>query len=173
MHLNIVLQHYFNLKIQRRFQSQEASCMRNEDRRNNEEDIVQRIDLLTEQLRELNVQRNQTEREIRELQNLQVEKAAERLRNNRHRVIRRQREAERRLKEAAKDRYGNLIVLGDRVKFLTTGLYRSTEGIVTKINKSRITAKDHRGIPISRSPHNVAVVLEEERSSDSHSQEDN
>jgi hypothetical protein len=54
-----------------------------------------------------------------------------------------------------KDNDGNTIRIGDRVTFLTKGKYRSTEGIVTKVNKSRVTAKDSSGNYISRAPHNV------------------
>ncbi len=72
---------------------------------------------------------------------------------------------ERRLKEIRgkrlinrtliKDRDGNLIRIGDKVTFITKGKYTSTEGIVTRANQSRITAKDSHGNHISRALHNV------------------
>jgi hypothetical protein len=57
-----------------------------------------------------------------------------------------------------KDRDGNTIRIGDKVSFLTKGKYTSTEGIVTRVNKSRVTTKDSRGNYISRAPHNVRKV---------------
>jgi hypothetical protein len=57
-----------------------------------------------------------------------------------------------------KDRDGRSIRVGNKVTFLTKGKYTSTEGTVTRINKSRVTAKDDRGNHISRAPHNVRVT---------------
>ena len=57
------------------------------------------------------------------------------------------------------DRDGTPIWFGDKVTFLTKGLYGTKEGIVYKVssNKSRITAKDEKGNAISRAPKNVRV----------------
>jgi hypothetical protein len=57
-----------------------------------------------------------------------------------------------------KDRDGYPIRVGNKVTFLTKGKYNSTQGIVTKVNKARITAKDSRGNYISRAPNNVRII---------------
>jgi hypothetical protein len=57
-----------------------------------------------------------------------------------------------------KDSDGNPIQIGNKVTFLTKGKFRSTEGIVTRVNQSRITAKDSRGNYITRAPHNVRKI---------------
>ena len=58
------------------------------------------------------------------------------------------------------DRDGTPIWFGDKVVFLTKGLYGTKEGTVYKVakNKSRITAKDAKGNAISRAPNNVRVI---------------
>ena len=57
-----------------------------------------------------------------------------------------------------KDTNGNRIDIGDKVKFLTKGLFESREGIVTKITKSRVTSTDARGVKIVRSGKNLKVL---------------
>jgi hypothetical protein len=57
-----------------------------------------------------------------------------------------------------KDKDGNQIRIGNKIVFLTKGKYNSTEGIVTRVNQSRVTAKDDRGNFISRAPHNVRKI---------------
>lgn len=128
----------------------------NESVSNDNNDITERITELTEELRRLDIQRTQAAYKLKELieeqsKSSQTPKEDENPPNGQ--VV-----TEQRLQQATKDRHGNLIVLGDRVRFLTKGLYRSTEGIVSKINKTRITAKDNKGILISRSPYNVEVI---------------
>jgi hypothetical protein len=56
------------------------------------------------------------------------------------------------------DRYGKPINVGDTVIFLTKGKFNSSRGTVTKTNEHRVTAKDKRGISISRAPHNVRKI---------------
>ena len=53
------------------------------------------------------------------------------------------------------------ILIGDTVTFLSRGLYNTTTGIVYRFSASgsRVTARDSRGRPISRAPHNLRVVL--------------
>ena len=123
-------------------------------------DLDRRIRELSDRLRVLNIERSSTEQQLRQLENARAERATNRLRRDTERARRRQSEAERRSRQAARDRKGELIVLGDRVRFLTKGLYRSTEGVVTKINKRRVTARDSSGNAVSRAPHNVEIIFE-------------
>ena len=57
------------------------------------------------------------------------------------------------------------ILIGDTVQFVTRGLYNTTSGIVYKFSASgnRVTARDSRGRPISRAPHNLRVVLNQQQ----------
>ena len=55
------------------------------------------------------------------------------------------------------------ILIGDTVTFVSRGLYNTTSGIVYRFSASgsRVTARDPRGRPISRAPHNLRVVLDQ------------
>ena len=57
------------------------------------------------------------------------------------------------------------ILIGDTVHFVSRGLYNTTSGIVYKFSASgnRVTSRDSRGRPISRAPHNLRVVLNQQR----------
>ena len=136
----------------------------NNNNRNEKENIGQQINLLNNRLRELTIERNRTEQQLRELQRQQEARNQRRLRENRDRALRRQRETDRRLAQAPRDRFNKIIVLGDKVRFLTKGLFRSTEGIVTKINKLRITARDSTGRLINRNPENVEIIEDSDSS---------
>lgn len=57
-----------------------------------------------------------------------------------------------------KDRFGNEIKVGCKVKFLTGGRYTSTKGIVTNLGRSRVTATDKRGNKIYREFGNVQIL---------------
>ena len=63
--------------------------------------------------------------------------------------------------QVVRDIDGVEILIGDTVQFVTRGLYNTTTGIVYKFSASgsRVTARDPRGRPISRAPHNLRVVL--------------
>jgi hypothetical protein len=130
----------------------------------NDKDIDNRIQELSNRLKVLNIEKASTEQQLRELENEKAERTTGRLRRNIDRARRRQSEADRKSRQAARDRKGELIVLGDRVRFLTKGFYRSTEGVVTNINKRRISARDNSGNAISRAPHNVEIIFESENS---------
>ena len=60
-----------------------------------------------------------------------------------------------------RDRDNRIIHYGDTVVFLTRGLYNSTTGTVYRVSASgnRVTARDHQGRSISRSPRNVRILL--------------
>ena len=62
--------------------------------------------------------------------------------------------------QQVEDRDGNNILIGSRVRFLTKGRYRSTEGIVTRFsrNNTRVFAQDIDGFEVPRAPRNVRVI---------------
>lgn len=55
---------------------------------------------------------------------------------------------------------GTQIYIGDQVKFLTKGKYKSKKGIVYKIsdNKTRVTARDENNFSITRAPNNLKII---------------
>ena len=63
-----------------------------------------------------------------------------------------------------RDHLGVEILIGDQVEFVTRGLFSSTRGTVYKIATSgiRITARDQFRRSISRAPHNVRVIVQEQ-----------
>ena len=131
----------------------------------NVQELDQQIKQLTRRLKRLATEKKSVERQVRDLQKRQKELQTQRLKDNRDKFLRRQRQTQRRLTEAAKDRHGNILVLGDRVRFLTKGLYAATEGIITKVGKSRITARDNYGALINRAPKNVEIIEDSDSSS--------
>lgn len=64
-----------------------------------------------------------------------------------------------------RDRYHNMIYIGDKIKFLTRGRFKSKTRIVYKIsrNKERITAKDPSGNSITRHPSNIDVISKDKK----------
>ena len=56
------------------------------------------------------------------------------------------------------DAKGHRIRIGDKVKFLKKGLYRSTQGIVYKYSKHTVTTRDAQGQSITRKPCNVEII---------------
>ena len=73
----------------------------------------------------------------------------------------------------AKDHHGNEISIGDRVKVVTKGKFRNTEGEVVKISKW-VTFLDVSGVKQVRSPSNLVVTenVAERRSRQSKSRAD-
>ena len=59
-----------------------------------------------------------------------------------------------------RDVNGTEILIGDKVRFLTRGVYNSWTGVINKIssNDARSTARDDRSRSISRAPGNVEVI---------------
>ena len=59
-----------------------------------------------------------------------------------------------------RDVNGTEILIGDEVRFLTSGVYNSWTGTVYKIsrNGARVTAKDERSRSISKAPGNLEVL---------------
>ena len=99
---------------------------------NEEEDLIQR-------LRQLTIEKNKIESRLSEIKNNKPRK-----------------------EEEVKDRDGSTINIGDTVFFITKGKYQSSQGTVTRINTFRVTAKDKRGNSISRAPHNLRRIKNED-----------
>ena len=57
-----------------------------------------------------------------------------------------------------KDKHKRKIYIGDKVKFLTSGKYLSTEGVVSGYTKYRVTAIDSKKNEIPREPHNLLII---------------
>ena len=62
-----------------------------------------------------------------------------------------------------RDRDGVEIRIGDRVLFLTKGVYSSTEGIVNRFSRNsvKVFALDCEGVEVPRAPRNVRVLSDE------------
>ena len=60
------------------------------------------------------------------------------------------------------DRYETEIVIGCRVRFLTTRKYDSTEGLVIHLKNTRVVSKDPQDNTIARAYNNVRVLEEED-----------
>lgn len=146
------------------------------------------IDELTEQLRVLEIQevdlqrlRTTLRRRIRSVQLSSAKRQkAEEQKVKRHRAERNQdeenktkaerdqankqkvRELDQANKPNVRDRGGTTVRVGDRVTFLTRGVYRSTEGIVISTTRLWVNARDSDGINIKRSPRNVRVSSQDE-----------
>ena len=58
----------------------------------------------------------------------------------------------------AKDRFGTPIKIGCKVRFLTSGRYRSKGGTITKIGKTNVTSEDSDGNNIVRNFNNVKII---------------
>ena len=58
------------------------------------------------------------------------------------------------------DRDGNLIVIGNRVTFLTRGRHRSTRGIVTRFSRNNgiVFSLDSNRVEVARAPRNLRIV---------------
>ena len=57
-----------------------------------------------------------------------------------------------------RDKFKNKIYIGDRVKFRTSGKFRTTEGEVSGYTRSRVTSIDCEGNEIPRAPHNLEIL---------------
>ena len=58
-----------------------------------------------------------------------------------------------------KDKRKRNIYIGDKVRFLTSGKFTSTEGVVSGYTKSRVTSIDKKNNEIHRAPHNLMLIL--------------
>jgi uncharacterized Zn ribbon protein len=61
-------------------------------------------------------------------------------------------------KVIAKDAKGNVLEVGQRVKFITKGKYKSTEGIIEKIKETRVISIDNKKNKIVRAHQNVEII---------------
>lgn len=60
--------------------------------------------------------------------------------------------------KTVRDRKHRIIRVGDKVRFLSTGKFNSTEGIVKSIGKAFVFSIDSQKRRISRAPHNLLVI---------------
>ena len=61
------------------------------------------------------------------------------------------------------DRNKTKIYLGDTIKFITSGRYDSTQGIVSGYTKIQVVSEDYKNREIKRAPHNVRVQSPDRR----------
>ena len=61
-------------------------------------------------------------------------------------------------RNAPRDRSGTRISVGDRVRLLTTGRYRSSVGVVTKINRINVSLDIGEGKSTTRAFHNIQII---------------
>ena len=99
---------------------------------------------LTERLNTLTLERN---RVIREINNI-----------NQQRRQRPRRQRQRRYQAERVDVNGTPLQEGDRVRFLTSGRYRSTEGTVLSFGIRFVTSLDKSGNKIAREYGNVEKI---------------
>ena len=57
-----------------------------------------------------------------------------------------------------RDKHKRKIYIGDTVKYLTSGKYSSTQGVVSGFSKSRVTSTDDNNNEIPRAPHNLLLI---------------
>ena len=55
---------------------------------------------------------------------------------------------------------GNILTIGDRVRFLTKGIFRSRYGTIVKFGKKRASCVDDTGIPTNRAYKNIRLITE-------------
>ena len=112
---------------------------------NDDRDLVR---ILAEQIRDLRLAANQIERTLE--QHLE----------ERERPAEENQERGPPTNPLVHDRERNDIHIGDRVIFLTRGLYNSTTGTVYNVSRigSRVTARDDSDRSISRRPGNVRII---------------
>ena len=105
---------------------------------NNEEE---RLNALTNQLRRLQLEQRTVEREIQTIR--------QGIRARKSRVIH-------------TDHNGDEIRIGNKVRFLTKGKYKSREGRIVKFGERFVTSEDNRGNKIFREYGNVELIIDSE-----------
>ena len=61
-------------------------------------------------------------------------------------------------KTVARDAKGRILEVGQKVRFVTKGKYKSTEGIVETIKDTRVVSVDKRKNKIVRAHQNVEII---------------
>lgn len=136
------------------------------------------LNTLTTRLRNLRLEADRTDREIRRIRNRQNERQeqerrirlARNIRGDPAQQLRRTNERHRGHADANvrgqrtniwqhRDRAGNILELGDRVRFLTKGKYREREGIVINFGERFVISETVSAHRISREPNNVVRLL--------------
>lgn len=91
-----------------------------------------------------------------------IELEARSAREELSKLIRKKKRDESKLKtDKHTDRHGTPIRKGCKVRYLTKGRYKSTEGKVTELKDDRVITVDRKGNTIWRSHNNVEVILDE------------
>jgi len=103
-----------------------------------------KLSQIEQQLRDLEIETQQLTREKERIIKLQQEKSEA----AKGRTTTRQRYT------ASRDRHGELLHIGDRVRILTAGRFNSSTGVVTAIKKY-VSVTDPRGIIITRKSTNL------------------
>ena len=107
----------------------------------------EKVDIIEQQLRRLRIEEESVLREIQYTirhHNLITKAKSE---NNRDRIT---------------DSRGEVIDIGDTVKFLTKGGYHSTEGVVVRFTRNFVIAEDSNRNEIRRKTKNVLVISKAE-----------
>ena len=122
---------------------------------NNTERLIAHIDQLTARIQrlELNIER------LRERSDTSNITSTDSITDNNHSALSRSLKSKR----IVKDCNNTIIEVGDRVEFLTSGKYSSTEGIVKTIGKTFVFAIDSDKRSIARAPHNLKIVEKHRR----------
>ena len=63
-----------------------------------------------------------------------------------------------RTKVSRKDRQGNVIDIGDTVKFLTPTKFEGKQGVVTNFSPSRVTSVTNSKCKVSKASHNLSIL---------------
>jgi hypothetical protein len=64
----------------------------------------------------------------------------------------------RQTKTTAKDAKGRVLEVGQKVRFVTKGKYKSTEGIIETIKETRVVSIDNKKNKIVRAHQNVEII---------------
>jgi hypothetical protein len=62
----------------------------------------------------------------------------------------------------ARDAKGRILKIGQKVRFITKGKYKSTEGFIETIKETRVISIDNRKNKIVRAHQNVEVISEDD-----------
>ena len=101
------------------------------------DDDTDEIDTLTQRIHNLHIQLRATERKLKEVQGRQVARQA---RGRRRKGA----------PQTPTNSEGNRLYIGDKIRFLTTGRYRSTQGTIVTFGSRFFISKDNTGNIINR-----------------------
>ena len=116
----------------------------------NDSDLDREINTITQRLQDINIQRTQLLQE-----ELQYERELRILRNKQQRRSNVQDDEE---KDIRRDRDGKVIHIGDRVRFLTRGVFKATEGEVKNFGRRFVVSIGEEGFEVNRLAKNLRVI---------------